>query len=193
MLPSPRTYAFWLALFRIYMGGFWLEHGVGKLLQHPAFGAPGGFLEQTMTGALAKTSGPYHDFLAGTVIANVSIFGALVEFGETATGALLLLGLFSRVGALVGVFLALNYWMSKGQYAGFSPFTGLDILAAAATAVHLVLPTGRFLGFDAFMGRRSRAVATSAPPPPPPPPAQSGSPPLVTPPPRFNPPPGSSG
>jgi uncharacterized membrane protein YphA (DoxX/SURF4 family) len=191
MLPSPRTYAFWLALFRIYMGGYWLEHGLGKLLAHPAFAAPGGFLEEFLKDAVGKTSGPYHDFIAGVVVPNLSVFGSLVEFGETAAGALLLLGLFSRVGALLGTFLVLNYWMAKGDYAGFSTYSGIDILTAAATALHLVLPTGRFLGFDAFMGRRKTVVAAPVPPRTAPPPARP--PPLVTPPPRSSPPPGASG
>jgi uncharacterized membrane protein YphA (DoxX/SURF4 family) len=192
MLPSPRSYAFWLAIFRIYMGAYWLEHGLGKLMGHPPFAAPGGFFEAFLKDGVTKTSGPYHDFLAGVVVPNLSIFGSLVEFGETATGALLLLGLFSRLGGLLGVFLALNYWMAKGLYTGLSPYTGIDILTAVASALNVVLPTGRFLGLDAFMGRRRRVVAPSVPPPqrmPPP----TGPPPIVTPPPRMNPPPGAAG
>jgi uncharacterized membrane protein YphA (DoxX/SURF4 family) len=175
MLPSSRTYAFWLALLRIYVGAFWLEHGLGKLLGHPAFGAPDGFLPQYLSQQIPKVAGPYHDFLVNVVQPNVQTFGFLVEFGELAVGALLVLGLFTRVGGFVGVVLALNYFASKGQLTGLSSYAGLDILTAAVTAINVVLPTGSFLGLDAFGARRRRPVAAPVR-------APSGPPPIIVPP-----------
>ena len=182
MLPSPRTYAFWLALLRIYLGIFWLEHGLGKLRSNPAFGAPGGLMSQFLATNLAKSTGPYHDFLATIVQPNLTAFAFLVQAGEIATGGLLLVGLFTRLGGLLGVFLALNYLVAKGNLTGMSAFTGLDMLAAVASAVNLVLPTGRYLGFDGLLTPRpatSRAV-------PPHPVQRSAPPPIVTPPPRTS-------
>jgi|HubBroStandDraft_1064217.scaffolds.fasta_scaffold191569_2 thiosulfate dehydrogenase [quinone] large subunit len=183
MLPSPRTYAFWLALFRIYLGGFWIEHALGKVMAPQAFGATGGMLSGFLGDAVAKTTGPYHDFLTSTVIPHTEQFGFLVEFGELAAGVLLVLGLFTRLGGFVGAFLALNYWAAKGGMSGgFSSLSGLDMLTAVASALNLVLPTGRFLGLDGLMLRR-RAPATLRATPVVSPPPGSGAPPLVTPPP----------
>jgi uncharacterized membrane protein YphA (DoxX/SURF4 family) len=176
MLPSSRTYGFWLALFRIYLGAFWLDHGLGKLRAQPAFGAPDGAMIQFVNSTLAKTSGPYHAFMASTVSQNVPVFATLVEFGEVTAGALLLLGLFTRLGGLLGAVLALNYWAAKGDYAGFSSFAGFDMLAVAASALHLALPTGRYLGLDGVVSRR-RSVAPAPRPSPP-----SRPPPIVVPP-----------
>ena len=167
MLPSPRTYAFWLALVRIYTGIFWLDHGLGKLRAHPAFGAPDGMMAQFIGGELGKTApGPYHDFLERIVTPNLAQFAFLVQLGELTAGILLLLGLFSRAGAVVGVVLALNYFAAKGAFASVAGYAGIDILAAALTAISVVLPTGRYVGFDAITARRPAArVAQVAPAP----------------------------
>jgi uncharacterized membrane protein YphA (DoxX/SURF4 family) len=181
MLPSSRTYGFWLALVRIYTGIFWLEHGLGKLHTKPAFGAPGGTMATFLAEQAGQTTGFYHAFLTGTVIPNLSTFAYAVELGEMVAGALLLVGLFTRLGAFIGVVLALNYWLAKGGIEhliatssgvhGFAGFSGLEMCAAVLTAISLVLPTGRVLGIDGLAQRRPRPApqATFRPVGPPPP------------------------
>ncbi len=182
MLPSSRSYGFWLALVRIYTGIFWLEHGLGKLHTKPAFGAPGGPMATFLSEQAGQTTGFYHVFLTGTVLPNLPTFAYAVELGEMVAGALLLVGLFTRVGALIGVVLALNYWLAKGGVEhliatssgvhGFAGFSGLEMCAVVLTAISLVLPTGRVLGIDAFGQRRPRPApqATFRPVAPPAPP-----------------------
>lgn len=183
MLSSSRTYAFWLALARIYTGFFWLEHGLGKLRAQPPFGAPNGMMAQFLTQQIASTKGPYHDFLATVVVPNLPTFAYAIELGELLAGALLLAGLFTRFGAFVGVVLALNYWAARGGLSGFAASSGLEMCAAVLTALSLVLPTGRYLGLDAFGARGRRQPAAPgvgpdgrrpAPPPPPSVPSTSG-------------------
>jgi uncharacterized membrane protein YphA (DoxX/SURF4 family) len=157
MLPSNRTYAFWLALARIYTGFFWLEHGLGKLRAQPPFGSPNGMMAQFLSEQLARTSGPYHDFLAAVVVPNLPTFAYAVELGELVAGALLIAGLFTRFGAFVGVVLALNYWAARGGFHGFAASSGLEMCAAVLTVLSLVLPTGRVLGLDALGSRREPA------------------------------------
>ena len=48
-LPSSSTYAFWLALFRIYAGAFWLMHGIPKFTQSQDFMPPNGAMTQFST------------------------------------------------------------------------------------------------------------------------------------------------
>jgi uncharacterized membrane protein YphA (DoxX/SURF4 family) len=158
MLPSSRTYASWLALARIYTGFFWLEHGVGKLRAQPPFGAPNGAMAQFLAEQAAKTAGPYHDFLVTVVVPNLPTFAYAIELGELLAGALLLTGLFTRFGALVGVILALNYAAATDAFHGLAASSGFQVCAAVLTALSLVLPTGRFFGLDA-LGARGRAQA----------------------------------
>jgi uncharacterized membrane protein YphA (DoxX/SURF4 family) len=56
--------------------------------------------------------GWYKAFVEGTVLPNASLFAHLTAVGETVAGLLLVLGLFSGAGALVGLFLSLNYGLA---------------------------------------------------------------------------------
>src|SRR5581483_3236391 len=56
------------------------------------------------------------------VAANYGLFGWLITAGELTAGTLLFLGLFTRFGAVLGLWLNLNYqWMKGwGNNAGFN-------------------------------------------------------------------------
>ena len=163
-LPSPRTYAFWLAIARIYLGAFWLMHGIPKFLQSDQFMPPNGFITNFITDGITKTTGPYHDFLANTVQPNINVFAELVRLGEVVTGCLLLLGFFTRLGGFLGAFLALNYLLAKGGAYHAEAWSGLDALTMVFSLVNFVLPTGRMLGVDGLLGRRPRPIPMPAQP-----------------------------
>ncbi len=161
MLPSARTYATWLALARIFAGAFWLSHGVPKFSDSAAFMPPNGFMTTFITASLAHTGGTYHTFLQNVVLPNIALFAELVRLGEVVAGALLVLGLFTRVGGLLATFLALNYLWAGGGVTHLSQWTTLPGLAAVFSALNLVLPTGRALGIDRLM-TRTKTVAPAA-------------------------------
>lgn len=158
-LPSSSTYAFWLAIFRIYAGAFWLMHGIPKFTQSASFMPPTGMMQNFLNGAVANTSGPYQWFLSYVVLPNASLFAELVRLGEVATGLLLFFGLFTRGGALIGILLALNYLSAKGGLMHLSVWSGIDSAALVLSLINFVLPTGRVLGIDGLLGR-SKAAAT---------------------------------
>ena len=157
-LPASGTYAFWLAILRIYVGATWIIHGVSKFTESATFMPPTGFIVDFIGKSVASTSGPYHDFLLNTVQPNISIFAELVRLGEVLAGCALLLGIFTRVGGFVGVLLALNYMAAKGELGSAMGWTSLDAAMVVLSAVNLVLPTGRMLGIDALLRRRRRAA-----------------------------------
>jgi len=158
MLPVAPTYARWLALIRFYTGFFWIMHGLGKV-RDPQWAAPAGNCATIIGQMIAHTSGPYHDFIANTVLPNVTVFAHLVAWGETLTGVSLLLGLLTRVGGLVGALLALNYWAAKGHFHRPSGYATLDTAAAVLSFIHFVLPTGNAMGLDNLLAPRRRIVA----------------------------------
>jgi uncharacterized membrane protein YphA (DoxX/SURF4 family) len=159
MLPSPRTYAIWLAVLRIITGLFWLLHGVPKLLNPRFFGADG-MMAGMIRDGLSDSSGPYHDFLVSVVLPNASLFSHLVAWGETLTGISLLLGLFSRVGGVGGMFLTFNYFMLHVSYASLGGFASMDMAYMALSFINVVLPTGLVLGLDGVLPvSRSRTRA----------------------------------
>lgn len=155
MLPASQKYATWLAILRIYTGIFWLAHGVPKLL-NPKFFGPDGMMAGMVTQMSSATTGPYHNFLQNVVLPNAGLFSHLVAWGETLAGVSLLLGLFTRVGGIVGMFLPLNYLMMKGSYAEITSFGGLDFAAVALSFINVALPTGLVFGLDGMLSK-SRA------------------------------------
>jgi len=155
-LPSSSAYAFWLALFRIYAGAFWLMHGIPKFTQSQDFMPPTGAMTQFLNTQITHVSGPYQAFLVHVVLPNASFFAELVRLGEVVTGALLLLGFYTRLGGFIGVILSLNYLSAKGGLAHLSVWSGLDSTALVLSALNIVLPTGRVLGIDGLLARMRR-------------------------------------
>lgn len=153
MLASSRTYAFWLAIFRIFLGVFWIGHALPKFTQQDMFLPPNGFMTKVVADAVAATGGPYHVFLANVVQPNIAIFAQAVRFGEALVGISLLLGLVTRLGGLGGMFLSANYMLAQNETSSLHGWSSLDGLTFAASALNFVLPTGRALGFDALFGR----------------------------------------
>ena len=157
-LPSSSTYGFWLAILRLYTGAFWLMHGIPKFTQSESFMPPTGMMQTFVNNAVANTHGPYQTFLTNVVLPNASIFAELVRVGEVVTGCLLLLGFFTRTGAVIGMVLTLNYLTAKGGMTHLSMWSGLDAVAFAICFMNFVLPTGRYLGVDALLARSRRAA-----------------------------------
>ncbi len=157
---NVRRYGLWVLLLRLYAGLFWLSHGWQKVT-NPGWAARDGMMATLVSKMVADTHGAYHDFVAGTVLPNISIFAHLVAWGETLTGVSLLLGLLTPVGAIAGVFLGLNYLLAKGLK--LDALFGIDALAIAISFLCLVLPVGRIAGLDAVIWR-SRAAGLAGRP-----------------------------
>lgn len=157
-LPTSSTYAFWLAIVRIYAGAFWLMHGIPKFTQSDSFMPPNGMMVNFVNNAVLHTNGPYQTFLTHVVLPNINLFAELVRLGEVVAGSLLFLGLFTRVGGIMGVLLALNYLSAKGGLGHLVVWSGIDSTALVLSLISVVLPTGRVLGIDALLGRRTVVV-----------------------------------
>jgi uncharacterized membrane protein YphA (DoxX/SURF4 family) len=160
MLPSSRTYGFWLAVARIFTGALFLDHAIPKFTNAQFFLPPNGFMTKMIAGGIANTTGPYHDFLANVVQPNIGIVAECVRVGEVLVGCALILGIFTRIAGLGGMFLTFNYLMAKGGGGTLDGWTGIDGAVFALSALNAVMPTGRVLGLDAllFAARRPRAV-----------------------------------
>ncbi|MGH7737873.1 MAG: TQO small subunit DoxD [Candidatus Tyrphobacter sp.] len=151
-IPSAKTYAWWLALLRIYVGLFWLSRAYPKFKDPNGFLGANGTLGTELTRALAATTGPYHTFLLTSIQPHIAIYAQLLRYGEAVAGALLLLGLFTRLGGLIGIILGIIGLISGGSTI-FNGWSSLEAAAIALSAVSLVLPTGRALGIDALFKR----------------------------------------
>jgi uncharacterized membrane protein YphA (DoxX/SURF4 family) len=133
-----------MALLRMAFGLYFLVQALAKL-NWLVSGQP---LGQQLQQALPRAEGFYQPFLAGTVLPNVDVVARLVTLGEWVTGLLLLLGLFTRLGALIGMWLNLNYMLMKGLV---SPAGSIDRLFFLAELVFLATAAGLIWGLDRFL------------------------------------------
>jgi uncharacterized membrane protein YphA (DoxX/SURF4 family) len=156
------VYAYVLAVVRILTGAMWVIHGIPKFTQSDAFMPPNGMIGGFVTTALGKTSGFYHDFLLNVVQPHLPIFAELVRLGEILAGCALIFGLLTRVAALAGVLMALNYMAARGDMHTLNAWGSIDASFLLLSLISLALPTGRVLGLDGLLFRR-RTPAPAAP------------------------------
>jgi thiosulfate dehydrogenase (quinone) large subunit len=98
----------------------------------------------------------YKAFLQNTVLPHASLFATLQTYGEVVVGLGLILGLFTRLTAVIGLVLSLNYglatqWMTFGQQ-------GFHLLLITSMVIFLVAGAGRKWGLDAVLLPRLRAL-----------------------------------
>jgi hypothetical protein len=152
-----------LALVRGALGTIWFVETLWKL-PWKNYGCPADF-------SLARSGlcdwigrevanppfGLYHSFLVNLIGPNIRFVGLGVWLAETAVALLLLLGLFTRLGGLLGTLQALNLaiglWNVPGEW------HSAYVMLVALNLIFLAIPAGRFLGTDQFLLPRLMPVA----------------------------------
>ena len=99
--------------------------------------------------------GWYKDFLQATVLPNATLFATLQTIGEIAVGVGLLLGLMTRLAALVGLCLTLNFTLATWWMGVFAQ-QGFHLLLVTSMLIFLLTGAGRTWGFDAWLSRARR-------------------------------------
>ena len=111
-------------------------------------------MTQTIQQNLPKTEGFYKPFLEGTVLPHATTFSQLIAVGELVSGVSLLLGLLTRVGAIVTMWLMLNYMAMKGtmfhQYLNGQTYS--DRIYFVVGLACALAGAGLALGLDRAMG-----------------------------------------
>jgi uncharacterized membrane protein YphA (DoxX/SURF4 family) len=153
----------WLALLRVVVGAWFLKAVWTKL----AIGVAWGVLPYPMASprfvafhpkrvaefAAGNPIGWYKDFLEHVVLPHAALFATLQVWGEVAVGIGLTIGLATRLTALVGLYLAVNFglasqWMSFGQQ-------GFHLLLVTSMVIFIGAAAGRAWGVDAALLRRA--------------------------------------
>jgi thiosulfate dehydrogenase [quinone] large subunit len=150
-LDSFRYMPRWLiVILRLHVGVILLITVAGKIFRADPFSIE---MVSYLEGVSRRNApGFYQDFVQQIVLPHATLFSYLVMTGEVIAGLSLLLGLCTRIGAAIAMFLFLNYMFSKGNYF-WSPnsedaavfFSGLVCCLGAA---------GRVFGIDAYLARR---------------------------------------
>jgi len=142
-----------LALLRIAFGLYMISYALDKTMNgwlgsagpmtNLLFGNPNA--TPPTRGAVANSTPFYADFLTNVVQPNAGLFSQLVVLGEWVAGILLLLGLLTRLGSIVGIILNLNYVFMKGLPANGG---SIDRLFLAGEIVFLLAAAGLVWGLD---------------------------------------------
>jgi thiosulfate dehydrogenase (quinone) large subunit len=139
-----------LVILRLHLGVILMITVLGKLLRSDPFSVEMlGFLNGY---AIKNAAAPYRDFLQHVVIPHATLFSYLVIGGELAAGVSLLLGIGTRVGAAIAMFLFLNFLFAKGRLF-WSPDSE-DAAVFFSALVCLLGAAGRVWGLDAYLAKR---------------------------------------
>jgi uncharacterized membrane protein YphA (DoxX/SURF4 family) len=159
--PAQRTGRHvWIWVARLLIGGLWwqqtlwklpptytnsadgvsggLHYWVGEMVQHSAFGIQSWLVEKVIQ--------PHFYF-----------FAPQVYLTEVIIAVSLLLGVFTRLGGVLGALMAMNLWLGLYRAPYEWPWAYFFLIMLQTTFV--VLHAGRSLGFDAILARREQAQA----------------------------------
>ena len=139
-----------LVILRLHLGVILLVTVAGKIFREAPFTEEMlGFLQGY---AMKNASAPYVSFLQDIVIPHATLFADLIISGELIAGLSLLLGLGTRYGAAIAMFLFLNYMLAKGRWF-WSPDSE-DAAVFFSAFVCLLGSAGLIFGVDGYLARR---------------------------------------
>jgi NADH dehydrogenase len=147
-----------IALVRVAVGLYFLNEAIRKVMQGWLTGGSG-FAHSVNGYPSAHSGGIYHQFVTGVILPHASLFAVLVTLGEWSVAVSLTLGLLTRAGALVALWLNLNFMLLRGFT---SPSGTLDKFFVVAEIVFLIAAAGRVWGLDGALGPRLAGVPVLA-------------------------------
>jgi uncharacterized membrane protein YphA (DoxX/SURF4 family) len=147
---KERSYLWYLSVLRIYVGYYLLFQGIRKFQRDFP---KGDWIARQIGDLTTLDLYPwYKNFLQSYVVPHSELFGYLVMVGEIAVGACLLLGLLTRVSALVGLFMLINYYLGPGTARGGAMIAQQQTFMILL-AIFVLANPGRTLGLDGLLFR----------------------------------------
>jgi uncharacterized membrane protein YphA (DoxX/SURF4 family) len=152
---KERTCLWYIVPLRLYVGYYLLNHGIGKYRREFArsnwIGSQIGDLDKV------DLYPWYKAFPAAYVVPHRELFGYLITAGEILIGACLLLGLFTRFSAIVGLFMMVNCYLGPGMARGGVSVPQQQIFIVSLGIILLAKP-GQTLGLDGSIFRGGRGL-----------------------------------
>ena len=137
-----------ICLLRTVIGAMWWQQSLWKVPPHYDWGLIHWMQEMVEHASTQLQSVLVRDL----VLPNIAIFGPLVYAIEVAIAVSLILGLATRLGALLGTLMAINLWLGLYNAPTEWPWTYMFLLVLQL--IYLIDPPGRSLGVDALLWRR---------------------------------------
>ncbi|MBS1253873.1 MAG: hypothetical protein MAG451_02927 [Anaerolineales bacterium] len=151
-----------LGLLRIVYGIYWMYHASWKV--PPDFGQIDntGLWFWISQGAEYPTFDWYHAFLESFVLQNFTLVGYLVLLVESTIGLSLFLGVFTRLGTLLGVLVSINIMLTVASVPSETVWFYIALIG-----LHLLLGitrSGRFFGTDNRLAQRLSKLSVNGSP-----------------------------
>lgn len=137
-----------ILLLRVLTGTMWWEQSLWKIPPH--YGGLIYWMKQEVAHAAVPLQGTLVKVI---VLPNIGIFGPVIYTIEALIGVSLIIGLFTRLGAIVGILMALNLWLGLYSAPGEWPWTYFFLIIIMG--LFCIDPPGRVLGWDAVRRRAS--------------------------------------
>ncbi len=150
---TPRDASVWA--FRVLIGAMWYQGTTWKL-PLPFTGGFEYWLRQTGEHAAFPFIG---DLVNSLFLPQIALVGPLVYFAELFFAVSLMLGLLTRLGALLAAGQALFLWL--GLYGAEEEWPWNYIFLAVVNGQFIVMAAGRSLGVDAILRRPGGVVSRS--------------------------------
>jgi uncharacterized membrane protein YphA (DoxX/SURF4 family) len=128
-----------LVVVRLALGVFLLFEGIGKL----SWFADAGRLLQSLNGWLEKAPAASHWYLEHVAIPGAPLFARLVPMGELAAAVALLLGVRTRLAAVLALLMVLNFHLASGTLFRYEFLTNGYALPVLGGLAGLALHRGR--------------------------------------------------
>lgn len=133
---------------RLVIGAMWWQQSLWKI--PPNFDGLRYWMQQMVEHAAIPLQG---ELVADVVLLNIQIFGPIVYATEVFIGVSLMLGIVTRLGALLGFLMALNLWL--GLYSAPNEWPWTYAFLAILQLGFLVDPPGHSLGADVIWCRHT--------------------------------------
>lgn len=150
---SARHGAIWLL--RLIVGVMWWQQSLWKI--PPNYDGLIYWMKQMVAHAAIPLQS---QAVEAIVLPHITLFAPVVYLAEVAIGVSLMLGLFSRLGAVLGLLMGLNLWLGLYSAPGEWPWTYFFLIVIQLMFV--IDPPGRSLGADMLGGKRSRRYSLVA-------------------------------
>lgn len=137
-----------ILLLRVLTGTMWWEQSLWKIPPH--YDGLIYWMKQEVAHAAVPLQGTLVKVI---VLPNIHVFGPVIYTLEALIGVSLIIGLFTRLGAIVGILMALNLWLGLYSAPGEWPWTYFFLITIMG--LFCIDPPGRVLGWDAVRRRAS--------------------------------------
>lgn len=148
---GEKTYLWYVVILRLWIGYYLLQQGIRKYLRD----FPHGDWITRQIGDLDKIEiySWYKTFLADYVVPHRELLGYLVMSSEILVGLCIILGLLTRLSAIVGLFMLLNYYFGPGMARGGATLAHQQTFIISLVVILLTNP-GRTLGLDGLLFKK---------------------------------------